>query len=901
MARARETRIAEAGDDTPGPARRVPRPGLRRPGDEEAVDALTAEIALLRARLSEAEQEVALVRRDRSRLVEALDHIPEALVLLDAQDRFVYWNKRYADLYIHAADGVAEGSPFEDLLRAGLRRGEYIGAAGREEVWLAERMQRHARAVNSHEQQHADGSWVRVDHRRLTDGSCIGLRTDITALKAREASFKLLFDANPVAMIVVDRDTLGVAAANDRAVAMYGCDRSGLLALTLHDLCRVVSPDQVEQDPAALFDSDAPDRVWRHAKADGSPLMVRLSATQLVHQGRAAALCAVVDVSTLLRVEGELTQARTLLDCIVESIPLAIFAKDVQRDGAYVIYNRAAEEIGGRPRSEVIGRNDIEVFGAADGERYREQDREILATGLTRTIEETCLWGRATKRVFTRKMPITDGRDGPPRYVLGIQEDVTEQRRIEDRMRHMAHHDPLTDLPNRALFRQNLQACLTAFQEKGIGFAVHSIDLDRFKEVNDSLGHAAGDMLLARVAERISLSVRPSDRIARLGGDEFAILQSPVATLAEATQFARRLVERLRAPYRLLGEIAEIGASVGVALASDTLDDADAILRQADLSLYQAKRSGLTRVCAFEEGLGASILAHRTLEQDLRRAVVSGDFDLHYQPMFSFASDAITGFEALLRWTHPQRGPIPPLEFLPLAEELGLIETIGAWVLERACAEAASWPPGFRVAVNLSPLQVQSGGLAAVVFGRPRPLGPRPAPPRTRDHGIGPAGRQRNVPVDPQPAARRRHQPVARRFRYRLFLAQLSPPPSLRPDQDRPQLRPRHGREPRLPRDRAGRGRPQREPGYPYDRRGGRDRRAVAAARPGGLRRDPGLPVEPPGAGRLARPAAARRGDYAARHPGSRLSSRYPAARRIAAKAASARSRATSCSTMGRG
>lgn len=292
-------------------------------------------------------------------------------------------------------------------------------------------------------------------------------------------------------------------------------------------------------------------------------------------------------------------------------------------------------------------------------------------------------------------------------------EDITDKRETERQIVFMARHDALTKLPNRALFREHLHAVMTD-PEADNGFAILCLDLDHFKQVNDKLGHAAGDQLLQQVADRLRAGVRAGDLAARLGGDEFAIvLCGPNAGTVEAVQVAQRLVGSIAAPYELHGQPVVIGTSIGI-VTSERGVPLDELLKRADIALYRAKEERNT-FALFEPGMAAVLHHRRELEADLRVAVHGGDFELHYQPVYSLLEDRVTSFEALIRWHHPVRGNVGPNEFIPIAEQTGLIDRIGAWVLRTACAQAMSWPDDVKVAVNLSPVQFRDPGLAAAI------------------------------------------------------------------------------------------------------------------------------------------------------------------------------------------
>ena len=293
-------------------------------------------------------------------------------------------------------------------------------------------------------------------------------------------------------------------------------------------------------------------------------------------------------------------------------------------------------------------------------------------------------------------------------------EDVTARRRTEERITHLAHYDALTDLPNRALFHEKLKHELTCI-ERGQQLAVLYIDIDEFKSVNATQGHLIGDELLKSVAVSLGRCIWKSDFVARLGGDEFAIVQTAVRSEAEVTDLVTRVFEAIRDPYECLGHQVTTDASIGIALAPQHGVDLNQILKNADLAMYAAKSAGRRTWRFFEPDMDARVQARRNLEMDLRQGIADGAFEVHYQPCVSLRDNSITGCEALLRWRHPERGMISPAEFIPIAEETGLINQLGEWVLTTACAEAANWPDDIKLAVNVSPVQFRSGTLALKV------------------------------------------------------------------------------------------------------------------------------------------------------------------------------------------
>jgi diguanylate cyclase (GGDEF)-like protein len=294
--------------------------------------------------------------------------------------------------------------------------------------------------------------------------------------------------------------------------------------------------------------------------------------------------------------------------------------------------------------------------------------------------------------------------------------DITERRRSEEKIAHMALHDALTGLANRVLLGDKLEHAL-ARVKRGEMVAVHLLDLDHFKNVNDTLGHPAGDKLLRDAADRLRALVRETDTIARMGGDEFAIVQVTIGQPSDATALAHRVIESVSRPYELEGRQVVIGTSVGIAVGPVDGLSSDQLMRNADLALYRAKGDGRGTYRFFEADMDVQMQERRALEYDLRKALAAGEFELHYQPVVHLETDRISGFEALLRWRHPQKGLVSPGTFIGLAEEIGFIVPLGEWVLRQACATAAKWPAHLRISVNLSPVQFKNPGLVQVVVG----------------------------------------------------------------------------------------------------------------------------------------------------------------------------------------
>ena len=417
------------------------------------------------------------------------------------------------------------------------------------------------------------------------------------------------------------------------------------------------------------------------------------------------------DITERRILEQERDRNYTFLRQIIDHIPTQITVKDV-RDRRYVLANRVAELQFGLPCDAIVGKTAFDLFPKAAADIIAADDERALQCpdGLFQEMGPWQSQALGQRFVTSRRIAIPD-QAGQTRYIINVVDDVTERRRADEKIAHLAHYDALTDLPNRVLFRERIERELQR-TSRGEQFALLYIDVDEFKGINDSLGHHVGDELLKAVAARIRSCIRESDHVARLGGDEFAVIQTGVGDVRDVLEFVTRIHEAIRQPYQCLGHQLSSDASIGIALAPQDGTDLDQLIKNADLAMYGAKANGRRTYRFFEPAMGAHAKARLTLERDLRQALVDGGFEIHYQPLVDLNRDEVTGCEALLRWRHPERGMISPADFIPVAEDTGLIVELGEWVLRTACAEAATWPEHIRVAVNVSPVQLKSPTLA---------------------------------------------------------------------------------------------------------------------------------------------------------------------------------------------
>jgi diguanylate cyclase (GGDEF)-like protein len=415
------------------------------------------------------------------------------------------------------------------------------------------------------------------------------------------------------------------------------------------------------------------------------------------------------DISQSKKQEWSLRETNLLLDAALENMSQGLCLYDSQN--RLEIFNKRYLEIFRLPRDQIkpgiTFRQVLEVSVAAKNHNNKTVD-ELLEERLKLLNENAAgphLFEFSDGRVVScLYSPTSDGR------WVATYEDVTERRQAEAKIIHMARHDALTNLPNRVLFRDKMEQALN----RGEKLAVMFLDLDRFKGVNDSLGHSVGDALLCAVTERLQRVVRGVDTVARLGGDEFAIVQSN-ARPTDASELAGEVIETLLEPFEVHGHQVIIGTSIGIAMAPADGNEPDQLLRNADMALYRAKANGRGTYHFFQPEMDAQMQERRRLELDLRKALVASQFELYYQPLVHLASGEVTGFEALVRWNHPERGVVGPDEFIPVAEEIGLIVPLGEWVLKQACRDAVAWPSKLTVAVNLSAAQFRNPMLALSV------------------------------------------------------------------------------------------------------------------------------------------------------------------------------------------
>ncbi|MEX2742953.1 putative bifunctional diguanylate cyclase/phosphodiesterase [Rhizobium mongolense] len=525
--------------------------------------------------------------------------------------------------------------------------------------------------------------------------------------------FRSLFKTHPSPMWVYDPQTLHFLIVNDAALDLYGFAPEDFSAMTVLDIRPAAERARMLKAVETRTDIEKAER-WAHLKANGETFEVLTYGREVRFDGKSAILAIVQDRTEVNAARRQVTDTRSLLDSIVDNLPVGVFVKDMQEDGRYILFNEACSVIVGRATEDVLGSTDRTIFPAAQMAILREQDSRAFDAKGTITFEETIQGLDGVQRILrTAKKALPAPEGSPPRYLLGISQDVTEERAFEAKLAYMAMNDSLTGLPNRAAFAQHIELHAAAATATA-PIALLYLDVDHFKHINDSKGHAAGDTLLCQVAKRLSALAQEGDLVARLGGDEFALVLK-LAEISRAERFAKQLLALLSAPFELDGVNEHVSCSIGIALAPEHTEDADVLMRHADLALYAAKASGRSTYRFYEPEMRLEAERWHQLSAELRDALAKNQFELHYQPIVRLEDDGLAGFEALIRWHHPLRGLVAPTEFIPIAEETGLIVPIGEWVLREACRTAASWPGHLKIAVNLSVSQFRHTSLLSTV------------------------------------------------------------------------------------------------------------------------------------------------------------------------------------------
>jgi diguanylate cyclase (GGDEF)-like protein/PAS domain S-box-containing protein len=647
----------------------------------------------------------------------ALNHLSHGVVMTDAQKRIVFCNDRYLEIYGLARSDISRNMTGPDLLEMRRKRGvlhisveDFYAQAGSPEGLITEL---------------PGGRSVLVKYFALPNGGSVATHEDYSEqrklsreLASTKQFLESVLDNVPVCVAAKSIEDGRYIFANRAFERFSRFSRDTIVGSRADEIFKSATAASIEAaDQAAL---NSPDGQFR------SELVVeRGSEKRVLASNRVIArndknqpeflITLFDDVSDRKSLSLELESTKKFLELVVDNIPVSLTVERVS-DGRYLLANRSAEAILNRRREDATGLTAADIFNPKEARLIIARDEAAIRKHGLLTEEHPISTKDGLRLFLTRRMTVLDDA-GAPQYLIKTHEDVTDRRQTESRMAHMAYHDGLTDLPNRAAFLQALAQMIEACEGTDEEFAVLCVDLDGLKEVNDVFGHAIGDKLLIEVA-RLLQNLARGGVVARLSGDEFGLIidgTQPAAGMA----LAERLAEALANEFQIDGKSVRTGVTTGISVFPHNGAGAASLLVNAGAALFRAKAASRGSISIYEPEMDRQIRDRRVLHQDLSLAIKNGELSLHYQPQAmsrqTAASSEVIGFEALARWLHPVRGFVPPGDFIPLAEESGLIVEMGEWILREACREAASWPMPLQIAVNLSPAQFMHGDMVSLL------------------------------------------------------------------------------------------------------------------------------------------------------------------------------------------
>ncbi len=647
----------------------------------------------------------------------ALNNLKQGVVITNPRQRIVFLNDRYLEIYGLSRSEIPPTMSGRELLELRLQRrvldvsvDEFYAQSAEPEGLITEL---------------PNGQSIHVKHFPLSNGGSITTHEDCSeqrSLSRELASTKQFLESVleniPVCVAAKSIDDGRYIFANRAFERFSRFSRDFIVGKRADEIFTADTAASIEAaDRAALnamegaFSSEFVVERGSHKRVLASSRVIARN-----DKGEPAFLIALFDdVTNSKTLSQELESTKKFLELVVDNIPVSLTVERAG-DGRYLLANRSAEIILNRRREEVAGLTAAEIFNSREAKLIVARDEAALKGRRPLTEEHPISTKDGLRLFLTRRVTVLNDA-GQPQYLIKTHEDVTDRRQTESRMAHMAYHDGLTDLPNRAAFLQALTQMIEACTEAEEEFAVLSIDLDGLNEVNDVFGHAVGDKLLIEVAQRMQASAH-GGVVARLSGDAFGLIidgKQPIAGML----LAEKLAETLAKEFVIDGKSVRTGATTGISIFPHNGRDAASLLANAGAALSRAKAKSRGTISIYEPEMDQQIRDRRVLHQDLSTAIKNGEISLYYQPQASSrhgeGNGEIIGFEALARWRHPVRGFVPPSDFIPLAEESGLIFEMGQWILREACREAASWPVPLQVAVNLSPAQFMHGDVVSLV------------------------------------------------------------------------------------------------------------------------------------------------------------------------------------------
>ncbi|WP_028138359.1 sensor domain-containing protein [Bradyrhizobium japonicum] len=647
----------------------------------------------------------------------AMNNLNQGVVMTDAQRRIIFCNDRYLEIYGLTRSDVWANMNGYELLE--LRRKRGVLGVSDDEFYDK------AASTNGLITELPDGRAILVKYFVLPNGGSVATHLDVSEqrrlsrqLASTKQFLETVLDNVPACVAAKNIEDGRYIFANSAYERFWGFSRDHVVGKNARELFASASADSIEAtDRAALNSPDGQFRNEFEVDRGGERRMVASVRIVVRNESNKPEFLMLVfeDITDRRSLSKELESAKKFLELVVDNIPVALIVEQV-KDGRYLLANRSAETILNRRREEATGLTAADIFNPKEAKLIIARDEAaIKKRGMI--TEEHPISTKDGLRLFLTRRATVLGEAGEPQYLIKTHEDVTDRRQTESRMAHMAYHDGLTDLPNRAAFLQALTQMIEACEGTDEEFAVLCVDLDGLKEVNDVFGHALGDKLLIEVAQRLQDSAR-GGVVARLSGDEFGLIidgKQPDCGLA----LAQHLGEAVAKEFQIDGRAVRAGATTGMAVFPRNGTDGASLLANAGAALFRAKQKSRGTISLYQPEMDQQIRDRRVLHQDLSMAIKNGELSLAFQPQGatgdSVAESEIIGFEALARWQHPVRGQVSPAEFIPIAEESGLIVEMGEWILRETCREAASWPKPLQVAVNLSPAQFMHGDVVGLV------------------------------------------------------------------------------------------------------------------------------------------------------------------------------------------
>lgn len=636
----------------------------------------------------------------------ALNTLSHGVVIVSRQDKVVFCNNRYLEIYGLARADIVPGITGAELIALRRSRGipEVTGPGGS-----------YAVDANGMVIELVNGRSILMKRYVLPNGNAVATYEDCTEQRSLA---KQLASANSFLESIIDNVPVCIAAktiedgryifANRAFERFSGFSRQQIVGKRADELYSPGTAAAIDAADRKAIESPTGQTSGEiHIQRDGRPCVLANNRVLVRNQDNQPEFLVALfdDVTERVSLSEQLENAKAFLELVVDHVPIAVTVEDVN-DRRYLLANRRAEIILNRRREDVTGLTSAELFNPREASVIISRDDAAIKKGGMQTEEHPISTKDGLRLFLTRRVTVA-GEAGGLQYLIKTHEDVTDRRQAEARMAHMAYHDGLTDLPNRPAFLQALSQMIEACDGTDEKFAVLSVDLDGLKEINDVFGHAIGDKLLVEVSKRIQ-EAGGGGVVARLSGDEFGLIIDGPQPEAALT-VANRLVESMADEFRIDGKSVRTGLTIGISVFPANGSDAASLLANAGAALFRAKARSRGSINIYEPQMDRQVRDRRILHQDLSMAIRNGELSLHYQPQARASRDdagrETIGFEALARWNHPTRGSVPPGDFIPLAEESGLIVEMGQWILREACREAASWPKPLQIAVNLSPAQ----------------------------------------------------------------------------------------------------------------------------------------------------------------------------------------------------